>query len=70
MRKVYGHKTIPLKVNVTSDFEVPSVLHDKCDVKLLNFSVTCEINGENLECALSKCNGEKFKCDCNVYEYV
>ena len=58
------------KVNITSKFKVPPVLHNKCDVKLLDISVSCKMQGDILECALSDCDGEKFKCDCNVYEYV
>ena len=46
------------------------MVHDKCDVQLLDEFFECEMNGEVLECALDKCAGEKFKCDCNVYEYV
>ena len=46
---------------------IPPVFHDKCDVQLLDEFVVCEMNGENLECALNKCTGDKFKCDCNVY---
>ena len=49
---------------------VPPVVHDKCDVQLLDEFVVCQMNGEILECALSKCTGDKFKCDCNVYGYV
>ena len=57
-------------MDVADKISVPPVLHDKCDVKLLDESLTCEMNAEVLECALSKCAKEKFRCDCNVYEYV
>ena len=50
------------------------MIHDKCDVQLLDESVVCGMNGDEhakfLECALNKCAGDKYKCDCNVYEYV
>ena len=49
---------------------VPPVVHDKCDVQLLDEFVVCQMNGEILECALSNCTGDKFKCDCNVYGYA
>ena len=61
---------ISLEVNVSDGFEVLPVAHDKCDVQLLDEFFVCEMNGEALECALNKCTGDKFKCDCNVYGYV
>ena len=58
------------KVKISDDIAVPPVVHDKCDVSLLDVSVACELKDSALECALSDCGGEKFKCDCNVYEFV
>ena len=55
---------------MSDNIAVPPVIHDKCDVQLLDESVVCEMNAEVLECALNKCTGDKFICDCNVYEYV
>ena len=55
---------------VSDQIEVLPKVHDKCDVQLLDEFVVCSMNAEALECALNKCAGDKFKCDCNVYKYV
>ena len=57
-------------MTLSDKIAIAPVLHDKCDKKLLGEKFTCEIKTEVLECALTSCGGEKFECDCNVYEYV
>ena len=63
-------KVETIKVKISDDIAVPPVVHDRCDVSLLDVSVACKLKDSALECALSDCGGEKFKCDCNVYEFV
>ena len=57
-------------MKISDDIAVPPVVHDKCDLSLLDVSVSCKMKDNVLECASSDCGGENFECDCNIYEFV
>ena len=56
------------KVNVSDDFWAPSITHDKCDTTELDSLIKCDMNDGVLQCSMTSCGGEKYSCDCNVYD--
>lgn len=56
------------KVNVVGRMSSPKAIHDACDTSDHSSDLNCLMNGLHLECALERCGGQKYKCDCNVYK--
>ena len=55
-------------MNVSDTFWAPKKTHEKCDVSELNDMLDCRMSDLVLECSKTSCGGQKFTCDCNVYD--
>ena len=60
----------PTKVHVQQDMLSPAELHDKCNPEELSTELKCDVLGAFLTCRPLQCEtGDRFRCDCNVYDH-
>ena len=59
----------PAKVIVERDMASPAESHDKCKPEELNPDLKCDMMEGYLTCRPRQCGtGDRFVCDCSVYE--
>ena len=58
------------KVHVHQDMLSPAELHDKCNPEELSSELDCGMLDAFLTCRPPQCGtGDRFRCDCNVYDH-
>ena len=59
------------KIRVTEKAFAPVEIHDKCDPSELTDIdlMKCGMKGVSMECSITSCGEEKFRCDCNDHSY-
>ena len=59
----------PSKVHVQEDMLSPAETHDQCNRDELNPELKCDLINRYLTCRPRQCEtGNRFRCDCSVYE--
>ena len=59
----------PTEVRVKQDMISPAEMHDKCNPKDLDSELKCDLIDRYLTCRPFNCGtGDRFRCDCSVYE--
>ena len=58
------------KVYIEQDMHSPAELHDKCNLEELSPELKCHLIDAFLTCRPQQCeSGDRFRCDCNVYNH-
>ena len=58
-------------VKVKQEMAYPGEIHDKCKTNEISSDLQCDMIDGFLTCRPEKCGiGDRFRCDCSVYELV